>query len=186
LEVRHGITASLKHWLRYVLPSGATKLQSPLLGAVFELLYHDVRKQQILRIARIKYSFKVKVETKRPSSYRAPQHLFGSILSRVLGLRPLGWFALYSSNQAPQADKIHSRGLCLCAAISMTRTRAPLCRLKWRCSAIYISRFHIPTGHRRRRPMQRKTSAIRDPVQPNLRQSKAKALSEGAESIVHL
>jgi hypothetical protein len=52
-------------------------------------------------------------------------------------------------------------------ASAMTKTQAPLCRLKWRCSAIWISIPHL------RRPMQCKASAIRGSIQPRVHQSKA-------------
>jgi hypothetical protein len=64
-------------------------LPSSLLGGVFELVYHNARKQQILRIARIKCNFKVK--TKRPS-FAAP---FWTHFEPHF--EPLGWCALYSS-----------------------------------------------------------------------------------------
>jgi hypothetical protein len=57
---------------------------------------------------------------------RASQRLFGSILSRVLS-RKAGVRAVLANRQAPQADKIRSRGSFV--AIPMKKIRAPLCPL---------------------------------------------------------
>jgi hypothetical protein len=94
---------------------------------------------------------------------QAPQRLFWIHFELLLALRLV--HALYSSAAGRQNSL--SGLISGDAAISATRTRAPLCRLKWRCSAISISISHL------RRPMQCKISAIRDPIQPHLHQSKA-------------
>jgi hypothetical protein len=85
--------------LRYVLQV----LPSSLLGAVcFELVYHNVRKQQILRIARIKCNSKSKRKD------RASQRFFAFWTHFEPSFEPLGWCALYSSTAG---RKNRSRGL---------------------------------------------------------------------------
>jgi hypothetical protein len=134
-------------------------LPSSLLGAVFGLVCHNAHKQQAHQITRMKCMSQrsSKDKTKRPS-FAAPFWIHFEPR-----FEPVGQCVLFI--QAPQAENKRPRGSF--AAIPMTKIRAIMS-----AQMAVLGDLNLDSSHLRR-PMQCKTSAIRDPIQPHVQQSKA-------------